>query len=207
LSQQWIDELARHAPSLKVLVYPGWQGLSLWEKTEKKRALKQKQAKEGNVKAVDVTDTEDPDVSLVDKWSAYINTFDVCVTTYDTLRRDLYVARATPQRLARETAEYSRDRRVISLLVACEWYRVIMDEVRSFHSTHEMRSRLTLIRRFKWLGEGKRRACSGLLSAWCSSFMLSTSGRWCLSFRVFRPLLSPVHLLKLESLTYPMFSS
>ncbi|KAI0246671.1 SNF2 family N-terminal domain-containing protein [Lactifluus subvellereus] len=129
LSQQWIDELARHAPSLKVLVYPGWKGLSLGEKTKKKRTSKQKQAKQGKGKAVDITDPEDPDVSLLDKWPAYINTFDVCITTYDTLRRDLYVARATPNRLARETAEYSRDRRMVSLLVACEWYRVIMDEV------------------------------------------------------------------------------
>jgi E3 ubiquitin-protein ligase SHPRH len=128
LSQQWIDELARHAPSLKVLVYPGWQGLSLEEKTKKKRTSKQKQGTQGNALTVD---TKDAVISLLDKWPTYINTFDVCITTYDTLRRDLNVARAAPDRPARETAEYSRDRRMISPLVACEWYRVIMDEVRS----------------------------------------------------------------------------
>ncbi|KAF8259089.1 SNF2 family N-terminal domain-containing protein [Lactarius quietus] len=82
LSRQWIDELARHAPSLKVL-----------------------------------------------NWPVYINDFDVCVTTYDILRSDLNVARIPPPRPVRQTAEYSRDKRPISPLVMCEWYRVIMDEV------------------------------------------------------------------------------
>jgi E3 ubiquitin-protein ligase SHPRH len=127
LSQQWIDELARHAPSLKVLVYPGWKGLSLEEKTKKKKSSKQKQEIQGNSK---ITETRD---AFLGRWSAHINTFDVCITTYDTLRRDLNVARFAPNRPARETAEYSRDRRMISPLVACEWYRVIMDEVRSLH--------------------------------------------------------------------------
>ena len=90
-----------------------------------------KQDTKGKAKAVDVDiiDVGDTNPSLLDTWPVYINDFDVCVTTYDVLRRDLNVARAAPSRPARQTAEYSREKRPISPLVMCEWYRVIMDEV------------------------------------------------------------------------------
>jgi E3 ubiquitin-protein ligase SHPRH len=117
LSQQWIDELTRHAPSLKVLLYPGWKNSPM--KQQKKRKTKA-------VEAIDIYDTND---SLLDSWPAYINDFDVCITTYDTLRQDLVVARAAPSRPVRQTTEYMRYKRPISPLVICEWYRVIMDEV------------------------------------------------------------------------------
>ena len=116
MSQQWIDEFTRHAPSLKVLLYPGWK--SFPTKSQKKQ----------KTKAVAI-DVDDPNDSLLDSWPAYINDFDVCVTTYDTLRQDLAVARAAPSRPVRQTAEYMRYKRPISPLVRCEWYRVIMDEV------------------------------------------------------------------------------
>jgi E3 ubiquitin-protein ligase SHPRH len=118
LSRQWIDELTRHTPSLKVLVYPGWKSLSV--KQEEKTKTKA---------AADVTDTDDSSVSLLDSWPSYINDFDVCITTYDTLRQDLVVAHAAPPRSVRQAAKYSRCKRPISPLVMCEWYRVIMDEV------------------------------------------------------------------------------
>lgn len=35
-------------------------------------------------------------------WCSYINTFDVCITTYATLRQDLSVARAAPVRPRRQ---------------------------------------------------------------------------------------------------------
>jgi E3 ubiquitin-protein ligase SHPRH len=117
LSQQWIDELSRHAPSLKVLLYPGW------------KSAPTKQQKKQKTKAVETVDTDDTNDSLLDNWSTYINDFDVCVTTYDTLRQDLVVARAAPPRSVRQKAEYMRYKRPISPLVICEWYRVIMDEV------------------------------------------------------------------------------
>jgi E3 ubiquitin-protein ligase SHPRH len=116
LSQQWIDELTRHAPSLKVLLYPGWKSFSM------------KQQKKQKTKAAEAIDIDDTNGSL-DSWPAYINDFDVCVTTYDNLRQDLAVARAAPSRPVRQTAEYMRHKRPISPLVICEWYRVIMDEV------------------------------------------------------------------------------
>jgi len=61
-------------------------------------------------------------------WCSYINTFDVCITTYNVLRQDLCVARPAPTRPRREDVVYSNIRRR-SPLVMCEWYRVIMDEV------------------------------------------------------------------------------
>lgn len=118
MSRQWIDELTRHAPSLKVLLYPGWK--SLPSKLEKQRQ------KPKAVEAINIGDNND---SLLDNWPTYINEFDVCVTTYDTLRQDLAVARAAPSRPVRQTAEYMRHKRPTSPLVMCEWYRVIMDEV------------------------------------------------------------------------------
>ncbi|KAH9964865.1 SNF2 family N-terminal domain-containing protein [Russula dissimulans] len=126
LSQQWIDEFNRHAPTLKVLVYPGWRSISAMAE---KKQTNSKQDVKGKAKAVDVIDSNEANVSLFDSWPAYINDFHVCVTTYDTLRQDLNVARAAPARPARQTAEYARDQRPISPLIMCEWHRVIMDEV------------------------------------------------------------------------------
>ncbi len=86
----------------------------------------QKKRKPKAAEAIDIDDTHD---SLLDSWPAYINDFDVCVTTYDNLRQDLVVARAAPSRPVRQTTEYMRHKRPISPLVICEWHRVIMDEV------------------------------------------------------------------------------
>jgi E3 ubiquitin-protein ligase SHPRH len=98
-------------------------------------------------KAADSDDEDDEDYMDVDKatpsaasanmddeeeildWCSYINTFDVCITTYNTLRQDLSVARAPPVRPRREDVVYSNMERARSPLVMCEWYRVIMDEV------------------------------------------------------------------------------
>ena len=88
-----------------------------------------KQQKKQKAKAVEAIDIDDTNDSQLDSWPAYINNFDVCVTTYDTLRQDLAVARAAPLRPVRQAAEYMIYKRPVSPLVRCEWYRVIMDEV------------------------------------------------------------------------------
>lgn len=62
-------------------------------------------------------------------WCAYINTFDICITTYTTLRQDFNVASPPPVRPRREDVVYTSTQRPRSPLVMCEWYRVIMDEV------------------------------------------------------------------------------
>lgn len=73
-------------------------------------------------------DDRDPDDDFVD-WCTYINTFDVCITTYNVLQHDLCVARAPPTRPRRANVTYSKIERARSPLIMCEWYRVIMDEV------------------------------------------------------------------------------
>ena len=74
---------------------------------------------------------EDKDMNedeVVD-WCTYVNTFDVCITTYNVLQQDLGVARPPPTRPRRAFVQYSTVHRTRSPLVMCEWYRVIMDEV------------------------------------------------------------------------------
>lgn len=62
-------------------------------------------------------------------WCSFINTFDICITTYSTLRLDLGVARPIPSRPRREDVIYANLEKPRSPLVMCEWHRVIMDEV------------------------------------------------------------------------------
>ena len=73
-------------------------------------------------------DNADEDEEVLD-WCTYVNTFDVCITTYNVLQQDLGVARAPPVRPRRDNVRYSNMERPRSPLVMCEWYRVIMDEV------------------------------------------------------------------------------
>ncbi|KAI5993262.1 SNF2 family N-terminal domain-containing protein [Pisolithus albus] len=125
LAQQWADELATHAPSLKVLVYEGWSKVGVpiteaaaEEEREKRRATGVRNNRKAKGSEADVLD-----------WCSYVNQFDVCITTYNVLRLDMVVARAPPKRPRRQDVSYSNLERPRSPLVMCEWYRVIMDEV------------------------------------------------------------------------------
>ncbi len=73
--------------------------------------------------------SEDESEEEILDWCAYVNKFDVCITTYTVLQQDLGVARAPPVRPRRAFVQYSTVNRSRSPLVMCEWYRVIMDEV------------------------------------------------------------------------------
>ncbi|KAI8992837.1 SNF2 family N-terminal domain-containing protein [Trametes punicea] len=153
LAPQWADELATHAPSLKVLVYDGWQKVPVpiteqdaaaeHEKRRKQkakgkaRASKLKNAHKRNKKALNADDMDlDRDASMKDDdtdevldWCKYVNKFDVCITTYTVLQHELGVARPPPDRPRRAFVDYGVMSRARSPLVMCEWYRVIMDEV------------------------------------------------------------------------------
>ncbi|KAI6007072.1 SNF2 family N-terminal domain-containing protein [Pisolithus albus] len=125
LAQQWADELATHAPSLKVLVYEGWSKVGVpiteaaaEEEREKRRAATLRNNRKAKGSEADVLD-----------WCSYVNQFDVCIMTYNVLRLDMVVARAPPKRPRRQDVSYSNLERPRSPLVMCEWYRVIMDEV------------------------------------------------------------------------------
>ncbi|KAI0035543.1 SNF2 family N-terminal domain-containing protein [Vararia minispora EC-137] len=147
LIQQWVDEIRLHSPSLRVLVYNGWTKLPKHVQHSTKNSPyiadeitrsnpKPKGRKKGkrNV-VVDDDDNSDRDMGVNEDapgpvdWATYLNSFDVCITTYNVLQQDLNVARAPPKRPRRETAEYSRTLRIRSPLVCVEFFRVIMDEV------------------------------------------------------------------------------
>jgi SNF2 family DNA or RNA helicase len=118
-------------------VYPGWRNLSIGKDSPKQ--VISLGTKKGKAKDVGSTEPQNANISLLlESWPAYINDFDVCVTTYDILRSDFNVARIPPVRPVRQITKYSRDQRPISPLVLCEWYRVIMDEVWSPSSTRQV---------------------------------------------------------------------
>ncbi|KAI6106659.1 SNF2 family N-terminal domain-containing protein [Pisolithus croceorrhizus] len=125
LAQQWADELATHAPSLKVLVYEGWSkvGVPITE-----AAAEEEREKRRNTTLRNKRKAKGADADVLD-WCSYVNQFDVCITTYNVLRLDMVVARAPPKRPRRQDVSYSNLERPRSPLVMCEWYRVIMDEV------------------------------------------------------------------------------
>ncbi|KAI6163980.1 SNF2 family N-terminal domain-containing protein [Pisolithus thermaeus] len=125
LAQQWADELATHAPSLKVLVYEGWSkvGVPITEAAAEEEREKRRDTTLRNKRKA-----KGADADVLD-WCSYVNQFDVCITTYNVLRLDMVVARAPPKRPRRQDVSYSNLERPRSPLVMCEWYRVIMDEV------------------------------------------------------------------------------
>lgn len=141
LSQQWKDEITLHSPTLKVFVYEGWNKLPVPITHNTAVPIgKPKPKRKGNVgrrkntvgangDAMEID--EDSEAKITDNmdWAAFVNTFDVVITTYNVLQQDLNVARAPPVRPRREVAEYSRTERARSPLIMVEWFRVIMDEV------------------------------------------------------------------------------
>lgn len=139
MSQQWKDEITLHSPTLKVFVYEGWNKLPVPITYNTAIPIgKPKLTPKGGVrrprknKAIANDDTMDIDeLKITDDmdWVAFVNTFDIVITTYNVLQQDLNVARAPPVRPRREVAEYSRTERARSPLIMVEWFRVIMDEV------------------------------------------------------------------------------
>ncbi|KAJ7050573.1 SNF2 family N-terminal domain-containing protein [Mycena amicta] len=118
LSQQWISELKLHAPSLKVLLYEGWNKLG---KSTAQKGPKGRKRKE--------SENEDTSDAKIEDWPLYCQQFDVVIVTYATLRSELNVARAPPKRPRREDVVYSNLERDRSPLIRVDWDRVIMDEV------------------------------------------------------------------------------
>ncbi|KAJ7743179.1 SNF2 family N-terminal domain-containing protein [Mycena metata] len=161
LASQWIDELKLHAPSLKVLIYEGWNKLQVpisaadveKERIRRLRAVSRGKGKgkgkgvskrtaaKGKRKYSDDDDESDDDKDDLDEdeagedvgeivdWCSYVQGYDVVVTTYQTLKTDVNVARAAPPRPRREDVVYSNVERPRSPLILVEWNRVVMDEV------------------------------------------------------------------------------
>ncbi|KAI0776695.1 SNF2 family N-terminal domain-containing protein [Trametes elegans] len=185
LAPQWADELANHAPTLKVLIYDGWQKVPVpitaedtaaaREKRQKLKAKakgKGKRAAKGKGKALAADDmdmgeevAEEGDEDEVLDWCSYVNTFDVCITTYTVLQHDLGVARPPPNRPRRQFVDYGNTSRSRSPLVMCEWYRVIMDEVQMVGGgkTEEMVSLIPRLSSFAVSGTPARSQVADLI--------------------------------------------
>ncbi|KAG6881630.1 hypothetical protein C0992_000607, partial [Termitomyces sp. T32_za158] len=121
LASQWADELAAHAPSLKVLKYDGWSKVPVpitqsqvgrarlqFKKQTRKKKTKSKRKALLNQDSDDDMDVDTPESAsaasdeVVQDWCTYVNGFDVVITTYSVLRSDFNVALAAPVRPRRE---------------------------------------------------------------------------------------------------------
>ena len=152
LAGQWKEEFEKHAPSLRVLMYDGWskvkvpitkrqvdlkrlQNVKLAKvpKNKEKKPNGKAAAAAGDAMDVDSEATPSTSASICDEnsdsvieWPDFVHGYDVVITTYQTLRSDLYVAHPDSERPRRTTVVYERPR---SPLVMVEWKRVVMDEV------------------------------------------------------------------------------
>ena len=150
LAGQWKEEFERHAPSLKILMYDGWSKVKVPITQREVELQKKKQAEAPKIEikgkkskgkskgkaaaaagdAMDVDSECIPSTTANSKpvmeWPEFVHGYDVVITTYQTLRSDLYVAHPDPDRPRRTAVVYDRPR---SPLVMVEWKRVIMDEV------------------------------------------------------------------------------
>lgn len=188
LLPQWVDEIAKHAPSLKVFVFDGWthiRKLVALTPLDRKaiEARKQKQArgkkKPLKKKRKQVDDEEEDDEEVIEKsakrkgkakrtklvvederskdeeyhpqndgpiddWARFCNEYDIVITSYTTLGKELGVAHESPERPRRWGVQYSDENKPRSPLIGVEWARVIMDEVQMAggHHTVEMVSLL-----------------------------------------------------------------
>ena len=80
----------------------------------------------------------------IDDWARFCNEFDIVITSYYTLSKELGVARGSSERPRRLGVEYGDENKPRSPLVGVEWARVIMDEVQMAggHQTVQMVSLL-----------------------------------------------------------------
>ncbi|KZT58177.1 hypothetical protein CALCODRAFT_495268 [Calocera cornea HHB12733] len=128
LQQQWADEIALHAPELRVLVYKGWRK----ELDGVSRARKKRKGAKGVKEDPDGERLADEELFL-SSWADTTHNYDIVLTTYDDIRREFYVSQPRKQRPKRDTAVYTvpegADAVVRSPLVSVEWWRVVMDEV------------------------------------------------------------------------------
>ena len=190
LLPQWVSEITKHAPSLKVFIFNGWthirKHVALTPSDRKAiEAKKQKGAKgrpkkrplKKKAKWVHDEDEDEEEVTKkpvkgkgkgkvaqpvfeeeqsedegydpqtdgpIDDWARFCNEYDIVITSYTTLGKELGVARGSSERPRRWGIKYGDEDKPRSPLVGVEWARVIMDEVQMAggHQTVEMVSLL-----------------------------------------------------------------
>ncbi|KIW01325.1 uncharacterized protein PV09_07100 [Verruconis gallopava] len=107
--RQWMNEIATHAPHLKVLHYHGLSG---------------QHADNGSASSSHARQTRDITVSQLME-------YDVVLTTYNVLAREIHFADKPPDRSMRHAPKYKRRR---SPLVLTKWWRVCLDEAQLIES-------------------------------------------------------------------------
>lgn len=134
LANQWVDEISRHAPELKVLVYEGWtkaKALVSVENGSRNASKKARWTRYDNSEMETDKLLEAEGENPFAGWPAFVNDFDIVIVSFNDFQNDLSIARAPVIRPRREAASklYESINRPRSPLVSVEWARVIMDEV------------------------------------------------------------------------------
>jgi E3 ubiquitin-protein ligase SHPRH len=156
LQKQWIEELAKHAPSLKVVVFDGWKNMASMMASQTIQAPKRKKpakwSKKKNKKNKESDDDETDEVmkdivyetSVQEEWANFCQEYDVVITTYSVMTHELSVAKGAVSRPRRDNVEYGERSLPKSPLIMVEFWRVIMDEVQlsGGTNTEEMVSRI-----------------------------------------------------------------
>ncbi|KAG8882452.1 hypothetical protein FRB98_003695 [Tulasnella sp. 332] len=136
LLKQWADEIQKHAPTLNVLIYEGTTATlikhmqqTVAASVSSKKASTSIGSTRSRSKKIQKQEEEAKGKPPTD-WKVYAAQFDVVLTTYNVLTKELNIARAPVKRPRREIATYQTDdERFRSPLILVEWQRVLMDEV------------------------------------------------------------------------------
>ncbi|KIO21101.1 hypothetical protein M407DRAFT_29255 [Tulasnella calospora MUT 4182] len=158
LCKQWADELKVHAPHLRVLQYEGWTSATvkkvLSRSTSQAKVKSGRNTKKKSKQTSDTADQDEIDLDTAD-WRAFAGHFDVVLTTYNVLMKELNVARVPIKRPRREIAVYqAEDERFRSPLVMVEWQRVLMDEVQQVGGGKAAEMVSLIPRRASWAVSG-----------------------------------------------------
>lgn len=181
LQKQWIDELSKHAPTLKVIQFDGWRHIEAMMGAGKESPKKPKKRTKASKKRTSkgwrgdyesdeheadhsVSDTGN-DMSLQEEWANFCQQYDVVITTYHVLTQELNVAKGAVSRPRRDNVEYGERSLPKSPLIMVEFWRVIMDEVQLSGgvNTVEMVSRVPRVNSFAVSGTPARSTVADLL--------------------------------------------
>eukprot|EP00741_Cyanophora_paradoxa_P010636 tig00020537_g10280.t1 len=143
IQTQWEHELQRHAPHLKVLV---WNGMATATVREERRGRGQRRRRASHEE-----EEEQEGGSLTD--AAHVARFDIVLTTYATLRKDIfYTPAGTTDRKTRYGLGGAKR---LTPLVEVHWWRIVLDEaqqVGNFNAAAQMADSLTAV--FRWGATG-----------------------------------------------------
>ena len=126
---QWIDELAHHAPTLRVHHYQGWRYQAQLLHPEEENGAPSKGRK--RKRAVEIEDQPTtPNVQAEEEaWINLVRSHDVVVTTYTVLQNDLHFARPPvkrPRRGGRPELVRKRSSLITVEYVSLRWFKHLL---------------------------------------------------------------------------------